>query len=869
MHPMLARRASRRRSSSPESDTSSSRSVSPATVSRSPVGNMLRRWCRTLGVNIQPTALDVLFTRPQSEIVSRLVEKVVPQVHDSPEIGLLEALNKAREALSQLLALLLSQSATEESESHGAAAARPPAAPRLPVAAAAPTVRASTPPKLTASASPGLPPIYRRACTTIQSSPKRAIINLGTPASVARPPPPIQAFVGDGIRDVRSTESTPGNVVSEFVGDFTTSPPPEVATPKHAVATPTVAAASPVRRQLVALAWQARAAIRRRTRAGAGNSAHASPAFEVQRAGPAISPFAQQPSTAPRRPSDSWIDGPADLGPSLIAMHAAGGLGHGALPTTAGASVASYPDALSMSTDMLVPETTHATIMEDCGDGTGEVNQYVILDVLGRGTQGEVFLAMDTSCNELRAMKVIPRRKVLSCLPSGVASASASPTHNGYYAAAEMELQAEQLRREIAVMKRCRHRNVVRLYEVIDDPAVDKMYLVMQYVEHGPLVALSRNGTIEQPMELFRLTHYARQVAAGLHYLHRRGVIHRDLKPDNILLGQSDQVYLADFGTSEFFEGEAKGVTGTRGTLAFMAPELLQAQRNDEHSVLRVVSPSAFGRTQLPAGAVDGEAVDVWAFGICLYLLRYGRLPWAGTTRTMDLIRVVCEHDVVLPPPPSRWKGSQDSDVHLATESVSSPSGAGDRHGSSSSTAFAKQCSQTLEPLTDMSASPVIAVNIIPCHDRTAEAQASPTFDRVVSSSSSDDLETESDEDDNAASSSLLPPAVRVRKASRSTSISMKDHGADNAWRHLLRGMLRRDPIERMKLSIVRKRLRAIARCSPNNSMEATMHVLGEAPPTSTAKKEANATVPPMAYVVTPFTSALAAETIDSSCVDE
>jgi len=169
---------------------------------------------------------------------------------------------------------------------------------------------------------------------------------------------------------------------------------------------------------------------------------------------------------------------------------------------------------------------------------------------------------------------------------------------------------------------------------------------VMQYVEHGPLARLRPDGSVETPAQLpppeatlggpispVDLAHYADQMVSGLQYLHRRGILHRDLKPDNILLGAHDTVYLSDFGLSTIVSDHDATVSPERarlaggGTTAFMAPELLD--------------PEAFGESP-NVGPTVTPAADVWALGVTLYVLLYGKLPWQtagrGLAATVDAI---------------------------------------------------------------------------------------------------------------------------------------------------------------------------------------------------------------------------------------
>jgi serine/threonine protein kinase len=182
------------------------------------------------------------------------------------------------------------------------------------------------------------------------------------------------------------------------------------------------------------------------------------------------------------------------------------------------------------------------------------------------------------------------------------------------------------------------HRNVVALHEVIDDPEAQSMYLVMQYAEHGAVASQAEDGTVT-PVAPRRLANFAQQLCAGLHYLHSHGVIHRDIKPENILLGGTEEVCLADFGISTMIDDGRTGISqrdllsftnaAARGTAVYLAPELL---RTDRERSLRA----------------SDEPIDVWALGLSLYVLLFGRLPWAFESGPAYM-RAVVEEDIEYP----------------------------------------------------------------------------------------------------------------------------------------------------------------------------------------------------------------------------
>jgi serine/threonine protein kinase len=390
--------------------------------------------------------------------------------------------------------------------------------------------------------------------------------------------------------------------------------------------------------------------------------------------------------------------------------------------------------------------TGNAFMNDDFDDGTIELNQYVLFERLGQGAQGEVFLASDTSKKELRAIKAVRR-------PRG-AKGPASPntsTAVGAVAAARQR-QRDQLEREVLAMKKLRHRNVVRLYEVIDDPELERMYLVMQYVEHGPVVTLTPEGVASRTIEPKKMVSFARQICAGLEYLHKKGVIHRDIKPDNILLGHDDCVYLADFGTAEVF-GEAdaqRGVTGTRGTMAFLAPELLAIDEDTDAPLL--LRPP-----------VNGEAVDVWALGVTFYVMLYGKLPWEfGDARQLF------KHIEKSPLTFHRTPGMSSASSH-----------------------------ELLPPRSHMA---VPEGRVSPPLIHTSSPQSNSEVPELPSFTVDGEGMDTVDSDDDLIDTTNTPPSHLLTSPSPGGSLKVE-------WRRILRGMLEKSPARRSTIRQVRRKL--------------------------------------------------------------
>nr|XP_058902715.1 calcium/calmodulin-dependent protein kinase kinase 1 isoform X2 [Kogia breviceps] len=212
---------------------------------------------------------------------------------------------------------------------------------------------------------------------------------------------------------------------------------------------------------------------------------------------------------------------------------------------------------------------SHRVAISDAEDCV-QLNQYKLQSEIGKGAYGVVRLAYNESEDRHYAMKVLSKKKLLKQYgfprrppPRGSQAAQGGP--------AKQLLPLERVYQEIAILKKLDHVNVVKLIEVLDDPAEDNLYLVFDLLRKGPVMEVPCDKPF--PEEQARL--YLRDIILGLEYLHYQKIIHRDIKPSNLLLGDDGHVKIADFGVSNQFEGNDARLSSTAGTPAFMAPEAI------------------------------------------------------------------------------------------------------------------------------------------------------------------------------------------------------------------------------------------------------------------------------------------------------
>jgi serine protease Do len=221
-------------------------------------------------------------------------------------------------------------------------------------------------------------------------------------------------------------------------------------------------------------------------------------------------------------------------------------------------------------------------------------NRYRVLEMVGRGGMGEVYRAHDPRLDRIVAVKTLSQ---------------ALTSDDSFIARFEHEA------RTVAGLS---HAGIVPIYDVGQDRGIP--FLVMKYIEAGSLADLLKRGS---ELSLDQKARILEQVALALDHAHGRGLVHRDVKPANILLGNDGEAYLTDFGLVKAEDINLTMPGQVMGTPAYMAPEQITGE---------AISP----------------ATDIYSLGVVAYELLAGRAPFRGALTS------VFDGHVRREPPPVR-----------------------------------------------------------------------------------------------------------------------------------------------------------------------------------------------------------------------
>lgn len=208
------------------------------------------------------------------------------------------------------------------------------------------------------------------------------------------------------------------------------------------------------------------------------------------------------------------------------------------------------------------------------------VGAYRIIEPLGQGGMASVFKAYHASLDRYVAIKAL------------------------HVAFNEDRSFLSRFTREARVVARLEHPNIVPIYDYAEHEG--RPYLVMKYIEGETLKASLERG----PLDTAEIVSVLEAVGSALAYAHRQGVLHRDVKPSNVLMAKDGQIYLADFGLARIAQSGESSLTADRlvGTPQYISPE------------------QALSKVDL-----DGRT-DIYSFGVLLYELLAGRVPFNADT---------------------------------------------------------------------------------------------------------------------------------------------------------------------------------------------------------------------------------------------
>ena len=214
--------------------------------------------------------------------------------------------------------------------------------------------------------------------------------------------------------------------------------------------------------------------------------------------------------------------------------------------------IASDPKEVSFTKTLLTP-------IEDLTQGTLFAGRYEIIEELGKGGMGKVYKALDKDIHEEVAIKLLKPE----------------------IAADERIL--ERFRNELKIARKISHESVCRTYHISQEDGTP--YIIMEYVEGEDLKSLiSKKGKLSKE----RVLSIGKQVCEGLAVAHRLGVVHRDLKPQNIMIDESGNAKIMDFGIARSVEAEGVTEAGMIiGTPDYISPEQAEGKKADQRQIQR------------------------------------------------------------------------------------------------------------------------------------------------------------------------------------------------------------------------------------------------------------------------------------------
>jgi serine/threonine protein kinase len=235
-------------------------------------------------------------------------------------------------------------------------------------------------------------------------------------------------------------------------------------------------------------------------------------------------------------------------------------------------------------------------------------NRYEVIELLGRGGMGEVYLARDSTMGRKVAVKVL----------------------RGSFD--QDKKRIESFVNEARAASQINHPNILTVHDFIEEGGTS--FIITEYVEGGTL----REKLQSHPLDLSTTLKITREVASALEAAHKKGVVHRDIKPENIGINSDGHVKILDFGIAKLTERESSENETNR--LIASQPEV-----EDGFGTARYMSPEQV-RARYGKQDVDARS-DIWSLGVCLYEMLTGIEPFKGAS-SIDTFAAILKDE---PPP--------------------------------------------------------------------------------------------------------------------------------------------------------------------------------------------------------------------------
>ncbi|CAI2374789.1 unnamed protein product [Moneuplotes crassus] len=253
-------------------------------------------------------------------------------------------------------------------------------------------------------------------------------------------------------------------------------------------------------------------------------------------------------------------------------------------------------------------------------DGYRHYNDYKAIRKYGEGSVGKVKEIVNTKTSEHYAMKVV-NKLLLKMRKEYVRKGKGKMGIKTAFDAVE---------KEIEIIKILDHPNIVKLHEILIGEDEEKLYLILDNCEKGEIMKWDADTRLYTPCngeEYFsekEIRAILVDTIEGLKYLHDIGVIHRDIKPHNLLMTKNDKIKICDFGVAHKLDNrEDDTLTNTEGTYHFMPPECWNYDIKE----------------------FSGVKADIWALGVTLFAMTYNKMPfWADSE--LELANVIMKEDI-------------------------------------------------------------------------------------------------------------------------------------------------------------------------------------------------------------------------------